>query len=176
MSSVNGWEEFAYDKVFQKFAGAHDISNGESLMSRSQLKCALLYMYGNKPSDSDIDKLITTVKPHRDLSIEDEQNISLLEFKRIFEIVNDPYNGTVKFEPTSQFENYKQMFALLEDYENSSSEAKGFISLEDFKAAVRDHLPEAKYENLERIFLEIDSNKDDKVTYKDFIDLMKFKF
>ena len=63
----------------------------------------------------------------------------------------------------------------LSNLENKGTFTKGFISKEDFKWAVRELLPEAKYENLERIFDEIDSNKDCKVTYKDFIDMINFK-
>ena len=161
-------------EAFNKFASVLD---DQRYLSRSQLKWALVYLYGKKPNDIEIEKVLAGIKPHRESRLANGE-VTLQEFQQIVMVLSDSeirYKNNIIFEPSTTHELSKETFELLEDFENEGDQ-KGFISIEDFKTAVRQLLPDSKYENLEGIFMQIDSNKDGKVTFKDFIDLLKFKF
>ena len=64
---------------------------------------------------------------------EEIDGITEHEFNIIHDKLIDQYTSPIDFQAPSEYENYKQIFEIFEDYGNKNSDKKGFISLEDFK-------------------------------------------
>ena len=133
MSAIDASVIFSSKEAFRKFAKQFDSSSGQLSMSKSELKWAILYMYGKRPKDEEIDQLVHSIWGNNS----DDITFTEAEFEKIISTLNDPFSSSIDFEPNSLYDNYKLMFELLEDYENKNQNRKGFISLTDFKSAVR---------------------------------------
>ena len=126
---------FSSPAVFQKFAKQYDSVINQLGMTKSDLKWGIIYMYGKRPTDEEIDQLILSIWKRNT----DDLIITLNEFENMIKMLSDPFTSNIDFEPYSLYDNYKIMFELLEDYENKNQSKKGFISFDDFKAAVREY-------------------------------------
>ncbi|CAI2383057.1 unnamed protein product [Moneuplotes crassus] len=147
------------------------------IMSVQKLKCALLYLFGKKPSDEDLLTILSSIAPRiKPLeSLEELDALTEHEFTLVYLKLIDQYATRVTFQVPSEYEVYSEVFEIFEDFEHQNEDKKGFISKQDFKAAVAQYMPESQYEDLDQIFGYIDSNKDGEVSFKDFVDLLKFK-
>ena len=132
----------------------------DGLMRVKDLKIAMMGL-GLNPSNDEIDRIITQLKLSKKLKKEDKlETMTFDEFydNVHFRVINKKYN----FDKESE-----KMFELITDEKNKYITEKNIQDLADH-FEVKD-----KKEEIEKIAKASDVDKDGKISYKDFVEVLK---
>ena len=132
----------------------------DGLLRLSDLKIAMMGL-GLNPSNDEIDRIITQLKLSKKLKKED--NLETMTFDEFydnvhFRVINKKFN----FDKESE-----KMFELITDEKNKFITEKNIQDLADH-FEVKD-----KKEDIEKIAKASDVDKDGKISYKDFVQVLK---
>lgn len=142
------------DVVFTVQAFQFCDENDKGFLTRSELRRAALMLFGYKPSRFETDKFFrqSAEQIGGTMGVSESQFYNLLR-KRL--------------EAADRDELYRDAFLAID------WRARGFISKEDFEAAVRHVAPHFAEKTLVKAFDSIDSDGDGRVTFRDFANAMK---
>ena len=142
----------AYKIITNKYPGG--------LMRVKDLKIAMMGL-GLNPSNDEIERIITQLKLSKKLKKDDVlETMTFEEFydNVHFRIINKKYN----FEKESE-----KMFDLITEQQNN------FISENNIQDLAKHFEVKDNKETIEKIFKASDVDKDGKITYKDFVEVLR---
>ena len=132
----------------------------DGLMRVKDLKIAMMGL-GLNPSNDEIERIITQLKLSKKLKKDDVlETMTFEEFydNVHFRVINKKYN----FEKESE-----KMFDLITEQQNN------FISENNIQDLAKHFEVKDNKETIEKIFKASDVDKDGKITYKDFVEVLK---
>ena len=132
----------------------------DGLMRVKDLKIAMMGL-GLNPSNDEIERIITQLKLSKKLKKDDVlETMTFEEFydNVHFRVINKKYN----FEKESE-----KMFDLITEQQNN------FISENNIQDLAKHFEVKDNKETIEKIFKASDVDKDGKITYKDFVEILK---
>ena len=132
----------------------------DGLLRVNDLKIAMMGL-GLNPSNDEIDRIITQLKLSKKLKKEDTlETMTFDEFydNVHFRVINKKYN----FDKESE-----KMFELITDQKND------FITEKNIKSLADHFEVKEKNEDIKKIVKVADVDKDGKITYKDFVEILK---
>jgi Ca2+-binding EF-hand superfamily protein len=170
--------EFDLENVFKKY----DKGN-KSFLSPHELRCAFIFLHGVRPSYKEM-KTFTQIKEnYHEKQINENKSV-----KKNEEDKEEKSKKALIWEKGFNLELFKLLSKVRQNYlkEDSHSEIKqifesldiegrDFIRIEDYLNLLKKHFKTGNYKSMLNAFYEIDSNKDGRVTFKDFYQLFKFK-
>ena len=132
----------------------------DGLLRLTDLKIAMMGL-GLNPSNDEIDRIITQLKLSKKLKKED--NLETMTFDEFydnvhFRVINKKYN----FDKESE-----KMFDLITEQQNN------FISENNIQDLAKHFEVKDNKETIEKIFKASDVDKDGKITYKDFVEVLR---
>lgn len=129
-------------------------ADNKGYLSRFDLKVAMVSLFGYKPSSFEINDIMSKI------SEEPQQSgITLDQFQLI---------ASNKFKAQDDDDQIRQIFRACD------LECRGFITLDNAKRLFAQAAPFIDMQTVERVFKEIDSDRDGRVSYKDFEFMMKY--
>ena len=132
----------------------------DGLLRVKDLKIAMMGL-GLNPSNDEIERIITQLKLSKKLKKDDVlETMTFEEFydNVHFRVINKKYN----FEKESE-----KMFDLITEQQNN------FISENNIQDLAKHFEVKDNNENIEKIFKASDVDKDGKITYKDFVEVLR---
>ena len=132
----------------------------DGLMRVKDLKIAMMGL-GLNPSNDEIERIITQLKLSKKLKKDDVlETMTFEEFydNVHFRVINKKYN----FEKESE-----KMFDLITEHQNN------FISENNIQDLAKHFEVKDNKETIEKIFKASDVDKDGKITYKDFVEVLR---
>ena len=132
----------------------------DGLLRVDDLKIAMMGL-GLNPSNDEIDRIITQLKLSKKLKKEDTlETMTFDEFydNVHFRVINKKYN----FDKESE-----KMFGLITEQKND------FITEKNIKSLADHFEVKEKNEDIKKIVKVADVDKDGKITYKDFVEILK---
>ena len=132
----------------------------DGLMRVKDLKIAMMGL-GLNPSNDEIERIITQLKLSKKLKKDDVlETMTFDEFydNVHFRVINKKYN----FEKESE-----KMFDLITEHQNN------FISENNIQDLAKHFEVKDNKETIEKIFKASDVDKDGKITYKDFVEVLR---
>lgn len=121
-------------------------------LSVEDYKVAVISLFGYKPSKYEVEAVWSKHRPDTNTGLSKSAFIDLMASKLKIQDTNDLI---------------RQIFVSFD------RQSRGFISLQDCKNAFRQIAPHIAEHTIERVFGEVDSNLDGRVSYRDFEIMMK---
>jgi Ca2+-binding EF-hand superfamily protein len=140
---------FTVEKSFQKYD-----QDGKGYLTLHEAKCALIYLTGVKPNYEQTKNMLASIKNAKHLTLD--------LFTKLYQI----HCSNVRYEPERAL-----VGACFDAMDMSSNK---YISIDDFNKCAYQVMHCSDGGAMLDNFYEIDSNKDGKVTYKDFNEMMKY--
>ena len=133
----------------------------DGLLRVNDLKIAMMGL-GLYPSNDEIDRIITQLKLSKKMGKDD--TLEAMTFEEFYDIVHfRVINKKLNFEKESE-----KMFELLVDNPN-----KQIITEEDIEKLAKHFEVKEKAEDIKNIAKSSDVDKDGRITYKDFVEVLK---
>ena len=132
----------------------------DGLLRVDDLKIAMMGL-GLNPSNDEIDRIITQLKLSKKLKKEDK--LETMTFDEFYDTVHFRIiNKKLNFEKESE-----KMFGLITEQKND------FITEKNIKSLADHFEVKEKNEDIKKIVKVADVDKDGKITYKDFVEILK---
>ena len=126
---------------------------GKGFLNIEDLKVAIVSLFGYKPSKFEVDELMSNVDMNKCHGMPLESFVAIASAKIAVQDLDDEI---------------RQMFVAFD------VKCRGFITLDNAKKIFSRIAPFVSSDNVEKVFKEIDSDKDGRVSYRDFEFMMKF--
>jgi len=149
--SVNCSESEILSHIQEAFSLA-DIDN-KGYLSRFDLKVAMVSLFGYKPSSFEVNDIISKI---------DKNECPGITFDQFTVIASN------KLKAQDDDDYIRQIFRACD------LECRGFITLENAKKIFGQAAPFMDIMTVERVFKELDGDRDGRVSYKDFEYMMKY--
>lgn len=140
---------FTVASAFRKYD-----QESKGYLTLHETKCALIYLTGVKPTYEQNKNMLAAIKNAKHLSME------------VFSKVYQMHCVNIRYEPERAL-----VGACFDAMDVSSNK---YISIDDYRKCIQQVMHCSDEGNMLDCFYEIDSNKDGKVTYKDFNEMMKY--
>jgi len=122
-------------------------------LDRSDIKCAFIYLFGVKPSKSEVELMINKEKGNKGLN-KDQFNRAAM-------------GNIIRLDQTDKIRN---MFTSLDH------NAKGYITLQDLILVFNQFAGHVSESTIEQLFYEVDSDHNGKIGFRDFHKIIKFHY
>ena len=139
--------------IMEAFHAADQGNKG--FLNREDLKVAIVSLFGYKPSKYEVDELMSKAKVNTDKRL----GMHLENFIAI---------AGAKFSAQDLDDEIRQIFVAFD------IECRGFITLENAKKIFFRVAPFVGTDRVEKVFKEIDSDKDRRISFRDFEFMMKY--
>ena len=127
--------------------------NGNGFLSREDLKVAMLFLFGYKPSKYEIDQLMRCEK-HSELN-------DVMSFGTFSKIM------TEKLQIESEDQRTREFFLMLD------VKCKGFLTIDDLQHAFKQCAPAISHSTVLSCFKEMCHHADGKLSYREFEQVIK---
>jgi Ca2+-binding EF-hand superfamily protein len=128
-------------------------NEGKGYLNSFDLKVAIVCLFGYKPSSFEVEEIMSKVN---------KTNCPGVEMDLFMQLASS------KIKAQDEDDQIRQMFRAFD------IECRGFITLDNAKRIFSQVAPFMDSLNVEKVFREIDGDRDGRVSYKDFEFMMKF--
>ncbi|XP_068703267.1 EF-hand calcium-binding domain-containing protein 11-like isoform X2 [Montipora foliosa] len=156
----------------------HNADEGKKgLLTREDLKVAFVLLFGYKPSKSEVDQLMINKTQQQTLGMHLQGDQSLTQQSSSAVSTNPQVGLTL-----DQFTEIAKTKILAEDIDDKirqmflafDARCQGFITLDVAKKVFLQVAPFLDPVTVERLFREVDTDRDGRVSYRDFEFMMKY--